>query len=137
MYAQPRIEPYQGALEALSRIHHASGAPLLFITGRKDPQTARRQLEVLDWNHGVPAIIVTGGDRDKRSYLVDNEVDFFVEDDPQHLQDYLDAGIGVGLMVRPWNNDARARVTRAFDGWNDLRDWFLALKGHGTLKAKR
>ena len=41
MYATPRVEPYCRALEVLSRIHRTTGEPLLFITGRADPQTAQ------------------------------------------------------------------------------------------------
>lgn len=127
MYAQPEIEPYEGAVTVLSRIHEMTGEPLLFITGRDRPDTARRQLEALPWNIGVPEMIVTGGNRDKRAYLSENAVDFIVEDDPRHLLDYLEMGFGVGLMVQPWNRASKIPVTRRFDGWRDIELWFSLL----------
>lgn len=129
MYAQPLIEPYEGAAEVLGRIHRAAGKPLLFITGRRDPETARPQLEALDWNSSVPEMIVTGGDRDKLECLRENSADFIVEDDLEHVRKYLRAGIGVGLMLRPWNSRTGIAVTRRFSGWSDLDVWFSGLEG--------
>lgn len=123
MYHQPRVEPYHGALEALRSIHRETGEPLLFITGRRDPGTALRHLSALDWNGSMPEMIVTGGTRDKRSYLAEHAVDFIIEDDVRHFQDYIDAGVGVGLMVRPWNRKASVPVNRRFEGWDDLWEW--------------
>jgi 5'(3')-deoxyribonucleotidase len=125
MYTHASIKPYIGAVDVLSRIHRITGAPLLFITGRADPETAQRQLEALPWNPTVPAMIVRGGDRDKRNYLVENAVDFIVEDDVRYLKDYLEAGFGVGLMVRPWNRDSGIEVTERFRSWTDVEQWFL------------
>lgn len=127
MYRQPRIDPYDGALEVLSRIHSETGEPLLFITGRREPETAQRQLEALDWNSGVPEMVVTGGNRDKLGYLIEHSASFIVEDDVEHLETYMDSGIGVGLMVRPWNRRAGVLVNRRFRGWADLKDWFADL----------
>jgi len=128
MYRQPKIEPYHGALETLTKIHKETSEPLLFITGRRDPETAQRQLRALDWNGHMPEMIVTGGTRDKRTYLIDNAVDFIIEDDVQHFRDYIEAGIGVGLMVRPWNRKASVPVTRRFEGWHDLWEWVREVK---------
>jgi len=127
MYAQPEIEPYEHAVTVLSQIHEMTGEPLLFITGRDRLDTARRQLEALPWNAGIPEIIVTGGNRDKRGYLSENSVDFIVEDDPRHLREYLEMGFGVGLMVQPWNRASKIPVTRRFEGWRDLEQWFSRL----------
>jgi hypothetical protein len=127
MYAQPRIEPYDGAVESLSRIYRVYGRPLLFITGRSDPDTARRQLEALPWNPTVPEMIVTGGSRDKRTYLAKNAVDFLVEDDIKHIEDYVSNGFKVGLMLQPWNRLSRSPVTRKFDGWGELESWFMEI----------
>lgn len=128
MYHQPRVEPYLGALETLTKIHKETGEPLLFITGRRDPGTALRQLSALDWDGDMPEMIVTGGTRDKRNYLVENAVDFIIEDDVQHFRDYLEAGVGVGLMVRPWNRKASVPVSRRFEGWHDLWEWVREVK---------
>ena len=127
MYATPRVEPYGRALEVLSRIHHTTNQPLLFITGRADPQTAKRHLEALSWNSTMPEMIVCGGNRDKREYLIQNSVDFIIEDDVRHVDDYLKAGFGVGLMVRPWNRSAAAAVTTRFESWADIEQWFLSI----------
>jgi len=123
MYEQPRIEPYSGAVKALSRIYRASGKPLLFITGRPDPTTAQRQLAALPWNPTVPEMIVIGGNRDKRSYLSERNVEFIIEDDPKHLPDYLSLGMGVGLMLRPWNSHLPIPVTERFEHWEDIESW--------------
>ncbi len=125
MYAVPLIEPYDGAVEVLSRIHQAIGEPLLFITGRSDPDSARRQLEALPWNSSTPDMIVKGGTRYKIPYFEEHGVEFIVEDDPEHLAEYEEAGIGVGLMVRPWNRSANISVNQRFDGWTDLEKWFF------------
>ena len=125
MYAQENIQPYHGAVEALARIHKTTGEPLLFITGRSDPETARRQLTSLPWNPTAPRMIITGGMRDKRQYLRDTGTDFIIEDDVEYVQDYLDAGFGVGLMLQPWNRRSRVPVTERFSGWADLESWFL------------
>jgi hypothetical protein len=127
LYAQSRVEPYEGAVEVLSMIHQLTGEPLLFITGRRDPETARRQLEALEWNCDAPKMLVTGGARNKRVCLAENSVEFIVEDDPVHLAEYLDAGVGVGLMVRPWNEQLTLPVTRRFLSWRDVGDWFMSL----------
>ena len=127
MYRQPRIDPYYGALEALSRIYAETGEPLLFITGRQDPETALRQLEALEWNSRVPEMVVTGGTRDKLEYLIGHSVGFMVEDDVEHVESYMYSGIGVGLMVRPWNRQAEVAVNRRFRGWTDVEDWFADL----------
>lgn len=127
MYSQPSIHPYEGAVRVLSKIASISRKPLLFITGRSDPTTARRQLEALPWNPTIPHMIVTGGNRDKRVYLAESDVDFIVEDDTKHLADYLDSGFGVGLMLQPWNRNAAIPVTRTFNGWNDLENWFFTI----------
>lgn len=128
MYAQPQIEPYEGAPRVLAEIHRLTGRPLLFITGRCDLETALRQLQALPWNPTVPEMVVTGGDRDKRKYLTETGADFIVEDDPQHLNDYLERGIGVGLMRRPWNSHVNIPVTKRFGGWKDLEIWFRELR---------
>jgi hypothetical protein len=127
MYSRKVIEPYEGALKTLSSIYRSTGEPLLFITGRHAPETAQRQLEALPWNPTVPEMIVTGGNRDKRHYLSREEVDFIVEDDVEYVKDYLDAGIGVGLMTQPWNRLSKLPVTERFQGWKDLEQWFLSL----------
>ncbi len=126
MYSQPYIEPYQGAVDVLTRIHHATGDPLLFITGRREPDTALRQLRALKWNSTPPEMIVTGGDRDKRIYLAEKDVHFIVEDDVEYVEQYVEAGIGFGMMRRPWNKETKAPVTRIFNGWNDLENWFFS-----------
>ncbi len=127
MYAAPKIEPYAQAVEALSRFHKTTREPLLFITGRADPETARRQLEALPWNPKVPEMVVCGGNRDKRVYLEQNRVDFIIEDDTRHLNDYLEAGFEVGLMVRPWNKRAEIPVTARFENWVDVEQWFMRI----------
>jgi hypothetical protein len=129
MYSRKMIDPYEGALKTLSRIYRTTGEPLLFITGRSDPETARRQLEALPWNPTVPEIVVTGGNRDKRTYLSHEQVDFIVEDDVEYVKHYLDAGIGVGLMLQPWNRRSKLPVTERFQGWQDVEQWFLSLSG--------
>lgn len=125
MYDQNFIEPYEGAEVVLSEIHEYTKAPLLFITGRHDPSTARKQLESLNWPAGIPEMIVTGGDRDKRLYLSETGANFIIEDDELHLRDYLATGVGVGLMVQPWNRNCQAPVTCRFDRWHDIREWYL------------
>jgi uncharacterized HAD superfamily protein len=127
LYVTPRVEPYTQAVQVLSRIHRITCEPLLFITGRADPQTARRHLEALSWNPTVPEMIVCGGNRDKREYLVQNSVDFIVEDDIRHIDDYLEAGFDVGLMVRPWNRSAATAVTARFESWADIEQWFMTI----------
>jgi hypothetical protein len=136
MYSQKMIEPYEGALKALSRIHRATGEPLLFITGRHEPETAQRQLEALPWNPTVPKMIVTGGNRDKRHYLSREQVDFIIEDDVEYVKDYLDAGIGVGLMLQPWNRNSKLPVSERFHGWQDLERWFLRLSSEGPMDLR-
>jgi hypothetical protein len=132
MYSQAYIAPYEGAVEVLSRLHRLTEEPLLFITGRRLPSTAEKQLQALPWNGTVPEMVVIGGNRDKRQYLSDVRVDFMVEDDPEYLKDYLEMGVGVGLMLRPWNKALAAPATRRFDGWIDLEKWFIATNGHGS-----
>ncbi len=124
LYSRPRVEPYSGAVEALSRIHRTTKEPLLFITGRADPRTALRQLEALPWNPTMPEMIVSGGDRDKRQYLVRNSVDLIVEDDVRYVREYNEAGFRVGLMVRPWNRATEFPVAERFEGWNEVDYWF-------------
>jgi hypothetical protein len=124
MFAAEYVEPYEGAVETLSDIYRSTGEPLLFITGRSDPKTALRQLKALHWKSGTPEMIVTGGDRDKKTYLAQTNADFIIEDDILHLQSYLDIGIGVGLMVQPWNRHSDIPVTHRFDGWRDICLWF-------------
>jgi hypothetical protein len=133
MYAERVVEPYNAAVQVLSNIYHATGEPLLFITGRPDPNTALRHLEALPWNTTVPEMIVTGGDRDKRLYLAERKVDFIVEDDTLHLGNYLSAGIGVGLMLQPWNRKTKIPVTKRFDGWTDVERWFTEVSKNGRL----
>jgi hypothetical protein len=132
LYAREIVEPYTDAVRVLSKIYRRTGEPLLFITGRPNPETAARQLQALPWNPTVPDMIVTGGDRDKRVYLADKGVDFIVEDDPRHLGDYLSLGIGVGLMLQPWNRTTQIPVTKRFDGWKDIDRWFMELAANGT-----
>ena len=127
MYATPRVEPYSQAVHVLSRIYRTTREPLLFITGRADPQTARRHLEALSWNPTVPEMVVCGGNRDKRDYLAQNSVDLIVEDDTRHLDDYREAGFDVGLMVRPWNRNASTAVTARFESWVDIDQWFMGI----------
>jgi hypothetical protein len=125
MYSQPKIEHYSDAPKVLNRIYRQTKSPLLFITGRHDPGTALRQLEALPWNPTVPEMVVTGGDRDKRLYLEEQSVDFIIEDDTAYLQDYLKLGIGVGLMVQPWNRSSDLPVTKRFSNWKEIEDWIL------------
>jgi phosphoglycolate phosphatase-like HAD superfamily hydrolase len=125
MYAQPMIEAYEGAVEALSRIYRATGEPLLFITGRASLESARMQLEALQWNAHPPEMIVMGGDRYKTPYFEETSTEFIIEDDPEHLQAYLDQGMGVGLMLQPWNRSSTIPVTERFEGWKDLERWFM------------
>ena len=127
LYSLDWVEPYDGAVEVLSRIYHSCGEPLVFITGRRDPETARRQLEALPWNSAVPEMIVTGGDRDKRPYFASEQIDFIVEDDLQYANEYRSAGIGFGLMLRPWNRAAAVPVTERFDGWSAVEHWYHGL----------
>ncbi len=124
MYSQPEIEPYEGAMEALSRIHSTSEEPLLFITGRSDPTSAERQILALPWKNKVPEIIVTGGDRNKIKLLHETGADFILEDDPKHLHEYLTAGIKVGLMLQPWNRNSKIPVSFRFRQWADVAKWY-------------
>jgi len=124
MYAETRIEPYEGAVEALSRIYGETGQPLLFITGRPEPTTAEKHLAALPWNSTVPEMIVVGGTRDKREHLKSRKVDFIVEDDPKHLLDYMSIGLGVGLMLQPWNRHLPLPVSERFRSWQDVGMWF-------------
>jgi hypothetical protein len=126
LYVQPRVEPYERATEVLSRIHRATKEPLLFITGRHNLDNARRQLEALPWNPTVPHMVVSGGDRNKQRYIRDHSVDFIIEDDTKHLAEYLDDGIGVGLMVQPWNRHTDIPVTMRFHGWAELEEWYFS-----------
>lgn len=128
MYSQEHIEPYDGAMRVLSHFHRLSGEPLLFITGRSHPETALRQLEALPWNPTVPEMIVTGGNRDKRHYLAETGADFIIEDDPEYIREYLAAGLGVGLMLQPWNRRSSIPVTERFTGWGDVEKWVLSLR---------
>ncbi len=125
MYSQPSIEPYSDATKVLSKIYREKKSPLLFITGRFDPKTALRQLEALPWNPTIPEMVVTGGNRDKRLYLSEQSVDFIIEDDIAYLKDYLKLGIGVGLMVQPWNRSTKIPVTKRFNGWGEIEKWVL------------
>ncbi len=134
MYSQPRIDPYDAAIDVLGQIHEETGKPLLFITGRRHPHTALRQLEALDWGRRTPAMIVKGGKRHKLSEILENKVQFIVEDDVQYVREYLDAGIGVGLMIRPWNKLSTISVTNRFHGWEDIAEWFLASGGNGRSR---
>lgn len=127
MYAREAIQPYHGAVEALGRIHRSTGEPLLFITGRDDLDAAVRQLRSLPWDEGIPEMIVTGGSRDKRLYLRETGADFIIEDDVAYVEEYLDEGIGVGLMLQPWNRKSSARVTERFSGWAEIEEWFVQL----------
>jgi hypothetical protein len=129
MYSLPKIESYPSAPEVLTRIHGMTGEPLLFITGRSEPETAHRQLAALPWNSTVPEMVVIGGSRDKRRYLEESSTAFIVEDDPVYANDYLDNGCGVGLMIRPWNSAVETRVTTRFQGWHDVESWFLDIWG--------
>jgi hypothetical protein len=124
LYSLPRIDPYSGAIEVLSRIHHMTREPLLFITGRADPRTALRQLEVLPWNPTVPEMIVSGGARDKRQYLRQNSVDLIIEDDIRYVREYHEEGFKVGLMVRPWNRATQLPVAERFGSWHEVEQWF-------------
>jgi hypothetical protein len=128
LYAQPVIESYPGAADVLSHIHRTTKEPLLFITGRANPETALRQLEALPWDSTVPEMVVIGGDRDKRRYLAESKADFIVEDDPVYLDAYLAEGLGVGLMVQPWNRDLALPVTARFRGWTDVEAWFVRMR---------
>ena len=75
----------------------------------------------------MPEMVVCGGNRDKREYLSQNSVDFILEDDIRHLDDYLEAGFDVGLMVRPWNRSAATAVTARFENWTDIDQWFMSI----------
>jgi 5'(3')-deoxyribonucleotidase len=129
MYSVPEIKPYHGAAETLASIHRKTNAPLLFITGRSEPQSAERQLERLNWLPSRPPMIVTGGARYKLPYFLETGADFIIEDDPEHLQAYLDAGVGVGLMVRPWNRNCQIPVDKRFENWKEVEEWFFSING--------
>lgn len=124
MFSMNSIDPYEGAVETLERIYEVSRVPLLFITGRFDPNTARRQLEALSWKNSIPEMFVIGGSRDKRDFLRESNANFIIEDDELHLGDYLSAGIGVGLMLQPWNRNCKLPVNARFDGWSEIEVWF-------------
>ncbi len=128
MYTLPVVKSYTRAEEVLSLVHSETREPLLFITGRSDPRTAAIQLEKLPWNSKAPQMVVTGGHRYKMPYIQETEAEFIIEDDPEHLEAYLDAGIGVGLMVRPWNRNCSIPVNERFESWDDVEKWFLSLK---------
>jgi hypothetical protein len=124
LYAMKSVDPYKGAVETLEKIYEETQRPLLFITGRSDPITAKRQLEALSWNRSVPEMIVIGGSRDKRAFLRDVNANFIIEDDEMHLGDYLSSGVGVGLMLQPWNRNCKLPVNARFDGWSEIEVWF-------------
>ncbi len=129
MYSMASIAPYDGAVDTLERVREITKAPLLFITGRSDLGSARRQLESLPWNGKPPEMIVTGGSRDKRVYLRETGAEFIIEDDELHLGDYLTEGIGVGLMIQPWNRSCKAPVTERFNGWTEIDRWLVENNG--------
>ncbi|MGC8657476.1 MAG: hypothetical protein ACP5U1_00210 [Desulfomonilaceae bacterium] len=131
MYSRDTIEPYYGAVETLEDIHRMSGHPLLFITGRSDLMSAKRQLDSLPWSGRKPEMIITGGSRDKRAYLKETGAEFIIEDDALHLRDYLNDGVGVGLMVQPWNRSCEAPVTARFNGWLEINQWIIKNNGSG------
>lgn len=128
MYSMVTIEPYEGAVDTLENIYEITRSPLLFITGRSDLESAKRQLESLPWNGHTPEMIVTGGSRDKRVYLRETGAEFIVEDDELHLGDYLNEGVEVGLMVQPWNRSCKTPVTVRFNGWAEIDQWIAANK---------
>ena len=125
MYSMEYIEPYSGAESVLLEIYERTGEPLLFITVRRDPGSARKQIESLNWPGKTPEIIVTGGNRDKRAYLAQTGANFIIEDDDLHVSDYLEVGVEVGLLVQPWNRNCDAPVVCKFDHWHDIRNWYL------------
>ena len=128
MYEQPNIEPYHKATEVLNSIYKDTGEPLLFITGRHDPESALRQLEALEWNPTPPPMFVTGGKRNKLKYLSDHLVDFIIEDDVEHVEEYVHSGIQVGLMVRPWNCNTTKPISERFEGWDQIYKWYRQLE---------
>ena len=132
MYSKKAIEPYDGAVDTLENIHRMTGYPLLFITGRSDLLSARRQLDSLPWSGRKPEMMITGGSRDKRAYLKETGAEFIIEDDVLHLRDYLNDGVGVGLMVQPWNRSCQAPVTARFNGWAEINQWLI--KNNGSSK---
>ncbi|MDA8405379.1 MAG: hypothetical protein M0T73_00755 [Deltaproteobacteria bacterium] len=127
MYSMAAIEPYEGAVETLKNVYEITGSPLLFITGRSDLESARHQLESLPWNGKRPEMIVTGGSRDKRNYLRETGAEFIIEDDELHLGDYLSEGVGVGLMIQPWNRTCKTPVTARFDDWIEIDQWLMRI----------
>jgi len=129
MYSVMAIDPYDGAVDTLEKVHEITRSPLLFITGRSDLESAKRQLESLPWTQKVPEMVVTGGSRDKRVYLRETRAEFIIEDDELHLRDYLSDGIGVGLMIQPWNRSCKAPVTARFNGWSEIDQWLIKNNG--------
>jgi len=125
MYSMVAIEPYEGAIDTLKNVYEITRSPLLFITGRSDLESAKRQLESLPWNGKRPEMIVTGGSRDKRVYLRETGAEFIIEDDELHLGDYLSEGVGVGLMIQPWNRTCKTPVTARFDSWTEIDQWLI------------
>ena len=77
-----------------------------------------------------PEMKVMGGHRDKRPYLSEVGVDFMIEDDPEYLGYYIEMGVRVGIMLRPWNRACPIPSARTFGSWPDLQKWFLETNGH-------
>jgi 5'(3')-deoxyribonucleotidase len=116
-YSLP-LEPIDGAPSVLKRLEQEYG-PLLFVTARSIIGPMAHWMEtVLDLAPTDYEIILTGDFDNKSEYLLDRNVQYFVEDRLETCFILQEAGINPILFKQPWNRQRHPFVE--VSNWQEL-----------------
>jgi len=141
-----------GADDILKWFHKETQEPILFITARRPQflESARQSISRVLNGTSIEIVgcssetsVTEDPDHSKIHYLLEREINFFIEDNPKHWLLYMDNGIRIGTFVLPWNReyireilDPRGKyytdygkkgMLKAFHGWYELG---MYLKSH-------
>jgi hypothetical protein len=136
-----------GAVHAINNTYSKSRKPVLFITARagKWLRAAERNIgRYIDIN--VPIKVINGNgnsdeDHDhtgsKLDILKENNVQFFMEDNPKYWEEYMRAGITVGTFPLPWCLKGIREIPHdiaynlmVFNNWFEVDDFVRRMPQH-------
>lgn len=118
------LYPIYGAKSGAQALYDSAEWWPLFLTAT--PAKGREESATRDWlkfNHFPPSEIVFAGSfYNKVEYIIENEIDYIIEDHPLVIEPCMKLGLSVVIYSTPWNRHIDTSL-RA-ENWEEVKELF-------------